>query len=676
MKNLKISTKLLIICLSIGIISTLSIGYISIQKSEEALTNETTSKLEALSGLRKVAIENVYKNCMKQIKAFSQTTDILDLAYDLEAYTEGNGISDQNRVIINSQEYKQIVDKHQFQIHNLTVSGGYYDLFIIDTDHGYVLYTDAQEGDLGDNLVTGRLRDSHLAWTWKETIKNGNIAISDLQPYAPSNNMPAQFIGYPVKDKHQNTLAVLILQIPDKIINTTMTNHLGLGKRGESYLVGSDHIMRSNSRFQENAILNTSVESKALLKALKGETGTEVTTDYQGVKVISSYDQIEVGGLNWAILTEIDESEAHAASNKLENYILFITIAIVFSIIVVTWFIARSIARPVETAAKFAEKIAKGDLTQTIDIKQKDEIGIMVNALKNMSLKLKQIVTEINSGAGNMATASGQISTSSQAMSEGANEQAASVEEISSTMEEISANIQQNADNALQTENISQMASKGIQTVSERSGQTLDANRKISDKITIITDIAFQTNILALNAAVEAARAGEQGRGFAVVAAEVRKLAERSKIAAEEIVTLTDNSLKLAEKAQQELIAILPEVDKTSRLVQEISAASTEQNNGATQVNNAIQQLNTLTQQNASSSEELASSSEELNGQAEQLKSLVSFFKIDNHIANIDIINQAQPNEPALHSNNEIHNKHQVKINMDKDESEKNFTLY
>jgi methyl-accepting chemotaxis protein len=244
--------------------------------------------------------------------------------------------------------------------------------------------------------------------------------------------------------------------------------------------------------------------------------------------------------------------------------------------------------------------------------------------------KLKEIIATIVIGSGNIASASQQISSGSQQLSQGASEQAASVEEVSSTMEEISANIQQNTENSQQTEKKSQMAHMGINEVAERAQKAMEANKNIADKITIINDIAFQTNILALNAAVEAARAGEHGKGFAVVAAEVRKLAERSKVAAEEIVDLTQNSLELAEGAGQKMMEILPEVEKTSQLVQEITAASIEQNNGASQVNNAVQQLNTVTQQNSAASEELATSSEEMAAQAEQLKAIVSFFKVDD----------------------------------------------
>lgn len=305
--------------------------------------------------------------------------------------------------------------------------------------------------------------------------------------------------------------------------------------------------------------------------------------------------------------------------------LLAIAVAIIFTIILV-----RLIAKPLELGVNFAKEISEGNLTAKLTIDQKDEVGILAASLQNMVFKLKDIIGNVISGADNITSASFQLSSTSQELSQGANESASSVEEVSSTMEQMTANIEQNNQNAAHTEKISLSTLQNIKQVANKSNEAVEANRIIADKIKIITDIAFQTNILALNAAVEAARAGEHGRGFAVVAAEVRKLAERSKYAADEIVTLSNKSLELSEDAGVKLMETLPEIEKTTRMVQEIAAASAEQNNGANQVNSAVQQLNTVIQQNAAASEELSSGAEELASQAEQLKDLISFFTVDN----------------------------------------------
>ncbi|NOQ24200.1 MAG: HAMP domain-containing protein [Bacteroidales bacterium] len=324
-----------------------------------------------------------------------------------------------------------------------------------------------------------------------------------------------------------------------------------------------------------------------------------------------------------------DEVMLHEARNtKMGVTIASIIAALVAILLAVV--ITRGIVKPIKESVEFAKKVAKGDLTATIDIDQKDEIGELADAMQNMVGELRNIVANIIEGSENIATASQQMSSTSQQMSQGVSEQASSAEEVSSSMEEMAANIQQNTDNAQQTEKIAIKSAEGIKVGSESTNISVKAMKEIAEKITIINDIAFQTNILALNAAVEAARAGEHGKGFAVVAAEVRKLAERSKIAADEIDQLSRNGVKVSEEAGKQLVEIMPEIEKTAKLVQEIAAASLEQNSGSDQVNSALQQLNQVTQQNAAASEEMATSSEELASQAEQLQETISYFRIDD----------------------------------------------
>jgi len=282
------------------------------------------------------------------------------------------------------------------------------------------------------------------------------------------------------------------------------------------------------------------------------------------------------------------------------------------------------------------ERLAKGDLTvgitpETGDADTKEVKMVFDNiasAINTMIEKLNSVVIDVKAAADNVAAGSQELSSSAEEMSQGATEQSASAEQASSSMEEMSANIKQNADNAQQTERIAIQAAEDADKGGKAVEETVGAMKQIAEKISIIEEIARQTNMLALNAAIEAARAGEHGKGFAVVADAVRKLAERSQTAAGEISNLSVYSVEIAEKAGEMLGRIVPDIKKTAELVQEINAASAEQNTGSDQINQALQQLDQVIQQNASASEEMSSTSEELASQAEQLQDAIAFFNI------------------------------------------------
>ncbi|PLY00888.1 MAG: methyl-accepting chemotaxis protein [Desulfuromonas sp.] len=379
---------------------------------------------------------------------------------------------------------------------------------------------------------------------------------------------------------------------------------------------------------------------------------------------------------DWVIVADFLTSDFVASQQRISGFLSSMArwiaaIALLMTVIAIVagLSMAAGIIRPVSRAVELAEKIALGDFSQRLQLKQQDEVGQLGRALDRMSdnlestasvageiargnltvktvvrseqdrlgLALNRMVEVLGDVIGNVQRASAEVTSGSQAlsssseeMSQGATEQASSVEEASSTVEQMVSNIRQNADNAKQTEQIALEGAVDARTTGESVEQTVAAMRNIAEKIVIVEEIARQTNLLALNAAIEAARAGESGKGFAVVAAEVRKLAERSQLAAAEINDLSVSSVSVAEHAGEALGNLVPNIQRTAELVQEIAAASREQDAGADQIARAIQQLDAVIQQNASTSEEMASTAEELAGQSEQMADTIAFFKVDN----------------------------------------------
>ena len=364
------------------------------------------------------------------------------------------------------------------------------------------------------------------------------------------------------------------------------------------------------------------------LKILNEKNGN-FTYVFNDVEVFTSFKEISDGIIISALPTE-------AYKENLDPILITLIVTSMASLIILTvimMLIIKRIVKPLSIVEKHLEDIANGDLGIDISntlLSRKDEVGTLSRSLQNMTEKLQSIVGNIRAAAGYIRSGSLQVSDSSQLLSSGAVEQAASAEQVSSSMEEMSSNISLNADNSSQTEKIAIKAARDAMESGKTVDDAVQAMTKIAGKISIIEEISRRTNLLALNAAIEAARAGEHGKGFAVVASEVRKLAEQSQVAAGEITELATQTVSLSKVSGEKLAILVPDIQKTAELVEEISSASNEQQIGVEQITSAIQQLDKIIQNNASSSEELASTSEELAAQAEQLNETIQYFKISD----------------------------------------------
>jgi len=675
-KNKRLMTRLISYFFIIAIMSIFMISILTFYYSKSALSHAAFNELSAVCKIKKKQIIDYLQNREGIIKILSESTDTLQAYILLKKYHDAGGGDPNGPYDVHTKEYEEIYQKIGNYFRNFLDTFGFKDIYFICGPHGHVMYTTSKERDLGTNLGVGPYRKSGLSSLWSSVVNQNKILIEDFSQYAPIGK-PASFIGAPIVDDKGKVVALVALQLDLNKIDEIMQEKTGMGKSGETYLVGTDKFMRSSSRFQSTStVLVKKVDTVATQKALNGNSGHLINIDYRGMSVLSSYAPMNLKqtlgcDFEWAIVAEIDEKEAFAPIYNLLQKIVLSAIFILIVSFIIGYLASRSIVIPVKYLSERVNKISEGDLTVNLEIKDRnDEIGVMIKGFKEMLETLRIQTREMLEGSSTLASSISQITATVSQMATSSTETSSSIAEITATVEEVRQTVQVSSQKANQVVDVARKAAdvsdsgkratndtiQGIKRIKDEMEYIADSIVKLSEQtqsigdiINAVNDLADQSNLLSVNASIEAAKAGEHGKGFAVVAQEVKSLAEQSKNATNDVTSIlsdiqkatsaavmaterggktVEDGVTLSAQAGESIGILSKNVTESSQSALQIASSTQEQLVGMDQLAEAMENIKLASTQNADGAKQLEDSVRNLDALAKKMKTITGKFRV------------------------------------------------